>query len=66
MTNCEERKETKNMEHHFNVELAKEYGILEAIILNKDFQFKEPLTENCTVLHLRTLFDSICIIIEEI
>ena len=34
MESSEERKETKNMEHHFNVELAKEYGILEAIILN--------------------------------
>lgn len=35
MTNCEaEKKGNKNMEHHFNVELAKEYGILEAIILN--------------------------------
>ena len=34
MGSREERKETKNMEHHFNVELAKEYGILEAIILN--------------------------------
>ena len=29
-----EKKGNKNMEHHFNVELAKEYGILEAIILN--------------------------------
>lgn len=29
-----EKERTKNMEHHFNVELAKEYGILEAIILN--------------------------------
>ena len=35
MTNCKAEKEgNKNMEHHFNVELAKEYGILEAIILN--------------------------------
>lgn len=29
-----EKEGTKNMEHHLNVELAKEYGILEAIILN--------------------------------
>lgn len=29
-----EKKGNKNMEHHFNVEIAKEYGILEAIILN--------------------------------
>lgn len=29
-----EKEGTKNMEHHFNVEIAKEYGILEAIILN--------------------------------
>lgn len=29
-----EKKGNKNMEHHFNVELAKEYGILETIILN--------------------------------
>lgn len=29
-----EKERTKNMEHHFNVELAKEYGILEAVILN--------------------------------
>lgn len=35
MENCEAEKEgSKNMEHHFNVEIAKEYGILEAIILN--------------------------------
>ena len=35
MTNREtEQKGIKNMEHHFNVEIAKEYGILEAIILN--------------------------------
>ena len=30
----EEKKGSKNMEHHFNVELAKEYGILEAVLLN--------------------------------
>src|SRR5574344_280182 len=30
----------------------------EAIILNKDFQFKGPLTENYTVQQLRTLFDA--------
>ena len=29
-----EKKGNKNMEHHFNVEIAKEYGILEAVILN--------------------------------
>ena len=35
MTNCKAEKEgNKNMEHHFNVELAKEYGILEAVLLN--------------------------------
>lgn len=30
----QKKKGSKNMEHHFNVELAKEYGILEAVLLN--------------------------------
>ena len=51
MTNCEERKETKNMEHHFNVELAKEYGILEAIILNNLQFWIEKNRANGTNFH---------------
>ena len=31
----------------------------EAIILNKDFQFKGPLTENYTVQQLRGIFDTV-------
>ena len=45
---------------YFDVGLAKCAAEVtnEAIILNKDFQFKGPLTENYTVQQLRTLFDA--------
>ena len=51
MGSREERKETKNMEHHFNVELAKEYGILEAIILNNLQFWIEKNRANGTNFH---------------
>ena len=51
MESSEERKETKNMEHHFNVELAKEYGILEAIILNNLQFWIEKNRANGTNFH---------------
>ena len=51
MESREERKETKNMEHHFNVELAKEYGILEAIILNNLQFWIEKNRANGTNFH---------------
>ncbi len=45
---------------YFDVGLAKCAAEVanEAIILNMDFQFKGPLTENYTVQQLRTLFDA--------
>lgn len=45
---------------YFDVGLAKRAAEVtnEAIILNKDFQFKGPLTENYCVQQLRTLFDA--------
>ena len=51
MGNREERKETKNMEHHFNVELAKEYGILEAVLLNNLQFWIEKNRANGTNFH---------------
>ena len=51
MESSEERKETKNMEHHFNVELAKEYGILEAIIMNNLQFWIEKNRANGTNFH---------------
>lgn len=46
-----EKKGNKNMEHHFNVELAKEYGILEAIILNNLQFWIEKNRANGTNFH---------------
>lgn len=51
MESREERKETKNMEHHFNVEIAKEYGILEAVILNNFQHWIEKNRANGTNYH---------------
>lgn len=51
MESREERKETKNMEHHFNVELAKEYGILEAVIMNNLQFWIEKNRANGTNFH---------------
>lgn len=52
MTNCKaEKKGNKNMEHHFNVELAKEYGILEAVILNHLQFWTEKNRANGTNFH---------------
>ena len=51
MGSREERKETKNMEHHFNVELAKEYGILEAVLLNNLQFWIEKNRANGTNFH---------------
>ena len=51
MESSEERKETKNMEHHFNVEIAKEYGILEAVILNNFQHWIEKNRANGTNYH---------------
>ena len=47
----EEKKGIKNMEHHFNVELAKEYGILEAVILNHLQFWTEKNRANGTNFH---------------
>lgn len=46
-----EKKGNKNMEHHFNVELAKEYGILEAVILNNLQFWTEKNRANGTNFH---------------
>ena len=46
-----EKKGNKNMEHHFNVELAKEYGILEAVILNHLQFWTEKNRANGTNFH---------------
>nr|DAG45714.1 MAG TPA: Pex protein clock associated protein, CIRCADIAN.7A [Caudoviricetes sp.] len=51
MGSREERKEAKNMEHHFNVELAKEYGILEAVLLNNLQFWIEKNRANGTNFH---------------
>lgn len=46
-----EKKGNKNMEHHFNVELAKEYGILEAVLLNNLQFWIEKNRANGTNFH---------------